>query len=86
MDRGAWWATVHGVARVRHDLVTKPPPHPLKNKQRIINDEKNLKTELLFALGIPYWAYNLRKPKLKEKNTCTPMFNAVLFMTVMETI
>ena len=25
MDRGAWQATVHGVARVRHDLVTKPP-------------------------------------------------------------
>ena len=23
MDRGAWQATVHGVARVRHDLVTK---------------------------------------------------------------
>ena len=27
MDRGAWWATVHGVARVGHNLVTKPPPH-----------------------------------------------------------
>ena len=26
MDRGAWWATVQGVARVGHDLVTKPPP------------------------------------------------------------
>ena len=26
MDRGAWQATVHGVARVRHDLATKPPP------------------------------------------------------------
>ena len=26
MDRGAWWAAVHGVARVGHDLVTKPPP------------------------------------------------------------
>ena len=25
MDRGAWQATVHGVARVRHDLVTKSP-------------------------------------------------------------
>ena len=25
MERGAWQATVHGVARVRHDLVTKPP-------------------------------------------------------------
>ena len=22
MDRGAWWATVHGVVRVRHDLAT----------------------------------------------------------------
>ena len=28
MDRGAWWATVHGVARIGHDLVTKPPPPP----------------------------------------------------------
>ena len=26
MDRGAWWATVYGVARVRHGLATKPPP------------------------------------------------------------
>ena len=26
MDRGAWWATVHRVARVGHDLATKPPP------------------------------------------------------------
>ena len=26
MDRGAWQATFHGVARVRHDLATKPPP------------------------------------------------------------
>ena len=26
MDRGAWWAIVHGIARVGHDLATKPPP------------------------------------------------------------
>ena len=26
MDGGAWWATVHGVTRIRHDLLTKPPP------------------------------------------------------------
>ena len=26
MDRGAWWATVRGVTRVRHDLLFKPPP------------------------------------------------------------
>ena len=24
VDRGAWWATVHGVARVGHNLATKP--------------------------------------------------------------
>ena len=24
MDRAAWWATVHRVTRVRHDLATKP--------------------------------------------------------------
>ena len=29
MDRGAWWTMVHGVTRVRHDLVTKPPPPPM---------------------------------------------------------
>ena len=23
MDRGAWWAAAHGIARVRHNLVTK---------------------------------------------------------------
>ena len=23
MDRGAWWAIVHGVVRVGHNLVTK---------------------------------------------------------------
>ena len=26
MDRGAWQAIDHGVARVGHDLATKPPP------------------------------------------------------------
>ena len=25
MDRGAWWATVHGISRVWHVLATKPP-------------------------------------------------------------
>ena len=29
MDTGAWQATVHGVTRVRHDLVTKPPKERL---------------------------------------------------------
>ena len=28
MDRGAWWTTVPGVARVRHDLLTKHNNNP----------------------------------------------------------
>ena len=28
MDRGALWATVHGVTRAGHDLATKSPPPP----------------------------------------------------------
>ena len=28
MDRGVWWATVHGFARVKHNLATKPLPPP----------------------------------------------------------
>ena len=36
IDRGAWQATVHGVTRVGHDLVTKPPPNleRMKSAQR----------------------------------------------------
>ena len=29
MNRGAWQATVHGVARVGHALETKPPTHQI---------------------------------------------------------
>ena len=29
MDGGAWRGIVHGVTRVGHDLVTKPPPPPI---------------------------------------------------------
>jgi len=35
MDRGAWQSTVHGVARVGHDLATKPPRPPKNVTQQI---------------------------------------------------
>ena len=35
-DGRAWWATVHGVARGRHDLVTKPPPPPPDGKDVLV--------------------------------------------------
>ena len=37
MDRGSWWATVHGVTRVGHDLVTKPPPAPYFLDERSVH-------------------------------------------------
>ena len=40
MGRGAWQATVHGIARVGHDLTTKPPPPSL-----IQRSEKNAETK-----------------------------------------
>ena len=39
MDKGAWRATVHGISRVRHDLVTKPQQHThiyLSNSQNVV--------------------------------------------------
>ena len=34
MDRGAWRAIVHGIARVRHDLMTKPATTPTRRGER----------------------------------------------------
>ena len=49
MDRGAWQAIVHGVARVRHDLVTKASPQQSESKVLVTSsclpdseDRKNL--------------------------------------------
>ena len=32
MDTGGWWAILHGVISVRHDLSTKKPPNQLCRK------------------------------------------------------
>ena len=40
MDIGAWWATVHGVERVRHDLATKPPHRLHESSELIIKVKK----------------------------------------------
>ena len=39
MDRGAWQATVHGVARIGHDLTTEPPPPPIQIKKKKTNKQ-----------------------------------------------
>ena len=48
IDRRVWQATVHGVARVGHDLGTKPPPLN-KHISRSIK-EQNQAEELIYNL------------------------------------
>ena len=36
MDRGDWQAIVHGVARVGHDLATKPLPQQVTEMDKIL--------------------------------------------------
>ena len=38
MDRGGGWAIVHGVARVRYDLVTKSPPYKTYDFYMVANN------------------------------------------------
>ena len=37
MDRGAWQTTAHGVARVRPNLATKPPPLEMYRQMAVLN-------------------------------------------------
>ena len=83
MDRGAWLATVHGVARIRHDLATKPPP-PSYTVGGNVNWYSHygeqyggslikLKTESPSDPAIPLLGIHPEK-NIILKDTCTPMF------------
>ena len=68
MDRGTWQATVHGVARVRHDLATKPPPPPFKIKKKITSvGEKVEKLEPLCTVD-----GNIKSSSLYGKSIAVP--------------
>ena len=55
MDRGAWWTTVHGAERVRHNWVTE-------HKHRFKKKKKNLKSVQRHRRP------QIAKAILKEKN------------------
>ena len=67
LDRGASWATVHGLTRVRHDLETKWRQQ-MWNQYRLSSstkwDHKGDNPDLFFTAGNAYaygtcWAWNL---------------------------
>ena len=47
MDRGAWWAAVHGVQRVRHNLPIKQQQQQKSRMEKIVNS-----TEVTSYYGI----------------------------------
>ena len=54
MDRGAWQAVVHGLPRVGHNLVTKPPPPVQETWVQSLGQEDPLEKEIthsVFLLG-----------------------------------
>ena len=50
IDRRAWQATVHGVAIVRHDLATKPPPAPHADDTTFMAETKEKLGKLLMKV------------------------------------
>lgn len=68
MDKGDWQATVHGVARVGHDLATKVPPHILYFSQ-------------VCGMGITSPIYKWKKCVSKGKAYC-PRSYSLLVRTV----
>ena len=67
MDRGAWQATVHGIARVRHDLATKPPPPRL-----VYSPFPHSPFLILYLLC--FISKFVTLPKQQLYNSCTPHF------------
>ena len=57
MERGAWWATVHGIARVRHVYVTKPqlhrfcPPSYILICLRVLTDQRFVVDQVIPEAG-----------------------------------
>ena len=60
-DSGAWRAIVHGVTRVRHDLITKPPPSQCFSRSCCNN-----------ICQISFQTLIMSLPCIKKKKTKTP--------------
>ena len=63
MDRGAWQATVYEITRVRHDLVTKPPP------QLYILDKWNFYFSMIYSSKMIVRAVSKNEDSCKTERT-----------------
>ena len=84
MDRGAWQATVHGVARVGHNLVTKPPPP----RRGIWVDKSSKIKETLVRLWIFYRPWKKICNSTRKSVVCkchqhsSTMVRSVMYMVI----
>ena len=64
-DRGTWRTIVHGVAGVRHDLATKPPP-PARLERSVDNDTarlcKHVERTCVCSSPVSFWKLSVVTP------------------------
>ena len=72
IDKGAWQAIVHGVARVRHDLATKPPLFNDREKATFLCDRN-----ILYLIGMQHmyiFVYSLNVRRVHLNLSIIPPF------------
>ena len=80
MDRGAWWATVHGLQRVRHDPAVKLQEQPclerLKDSSLVLSRKPMLRFLLHHPLSVISGdeASPLRRPSLARQEIESEVF------------
>ena len=82
MDRGAWWATIHGSQRLGHDLTTKQQHHII----RFSFNSRCLDYAQFTALGLTrqefyYFPYLHQTGKLKKQRKWINENSHILLMT-----
>ena len=70
MDRETWWAIVHGISRVRHNLATKQSP-PLLTAINLL-----LYLEDLFWNTLDHWTSKL-SPLWKATKRFSDLFSTI---------
>ena len=64
MDRGAWWATVHRVTRVRPNLASKLPMH---KSSQIMDRYKKFKSLSMECILVPEFKLSVSQMLLTKK-------------------
>ena len=77
--RGAWQATVHGVARVGHSLATKPPPQARKVKV-LTEVTRRCPFKYKLELVIKYKQWRTRTEYLTSVHPSSKHFRYVLIL------